>query len=330
MNYYIADSHFGHTNVIKFDERPFADVEEMDRVMIKRWNEVVSDDDDVYIVGDFCCRSEHPVDWYLAQLLGRKHLIVGNHDWPTVQDEKTMALFDSVDSMMMVEDCGRKIVLCHYPMTEWFGSRKKSAWHVYGHIHNQRSKTYEFMRTVDRALNAGAPIVDYRPVSFTKLVRYNQCFNDEAEGEVWFSIRSLRCREFSNFYLAPFTLDGETWNCVEQFYQCAKFGRGSEPYNRIRSQERPGGMKGLASCYAAERRVDWDIVKIGIMERALCAKFSQNPHLLDIYAKVSRLTLIHESPEDTFWGMSRERKGENRLGMMIKTVCDGLLGGKVP
>ena len=84
-------------------------------------------------------------------------------------------------------------------------------------------------------------------------------------------------------------------------------------------------MKGLASHYAAEVRDDWDAVKIGIMERALRAKFTQNPHLLDIYAKVSRFTLIHESPKDTFWGMSRERKGGNRLGRLVKAVCDELL-----
>ena len=62
----------------------------------------------------------------------------------------------------------------------------------------------------------------------------------EVNGEVWFSSRSPRFREFSNSYLSPFVLDGETWSCVEQYYQCAKFNRGTEPYDRIRAQERPG------------------------------------------------------------------------------------------
>ena len=57
MNYYISDLHFGHANVIRHDARPFADVGEMDRVLIERWNAVVGEDDDVYVVGDFCYRS---------------------------------------------------------------------------------------------------------------------------------------------------------------------------------------------------------------------------------------------------------------------------------
>lgn len=176
MNYYISDLHFGHANVIKFDERPFVDVDEMDRVMIERWNEIVGDNDDVYVVGDFCYRSGHVAEWYLAKLKGRKHLVVGNHDWHTLQNGKAVSMFASVDSMLEVEDCGRMIVLCHYPMAEWRNSMR-TTWHVYGNIHNRRGMTYEFMRTLDRALNAGAPVNGYRPVSFDELIKNNRHFN---------------------------------------------------------------------------------------------------------------------------------------------------------
>ena len=53
-NWYIADTHFGHCNVIRFDGRPFGDVEEMDRVLMENWNARVGDGDDVYVLGDFC------------------------------------------------------------------------------------------------------------------------------------------------------------------------------------------------------------------------------------------------------------------------------------
>ena len=151
MKYYISDLHLGHANVIKHDGRPFADVEEMDRSLIKMWNDTVGDDDDIYIVGDFCYRSGKTADWYLSRLKGRKHLIVGNHDWQTLKNEKAMAMFESVDKILEIEDNGRHIVLCHYPMAEWPRSRH-GGWLIYGHIHTRKDKTWEFMRTLDHAL----------------------------------------------------------------------------------------------------------------------------------------------------------------------------------
>lgn len=53
MNYYISDTHFGHKNVIRYDNRPFDSIEEMDEAMIQLWNETVNDADAVYILGDF-------------------------------------------------------------------------------------------------------------------------------------------------------------------------------------------------------------------------------------------------------------------------------------
>lgn len=53
MILYTADLHFGHENVIHFDDRPFENVESMDRAMIQLWNGRVNKDDHVYILGDF-------------------------------------------------------------------------------------------------------------------------------------------------------------------------------------------------------------------------------------------------------------------------------------
>ena len=72
MILYTSDLHFGHSNVIRFDHRPFADRDEMDHVLIELWNGRVQPDDTVYIVGDFCYRSDHAPEWYLRQLKGHK------------------------------------------------------------------------------------------------------------------------------------------------------------------------------------------------------------------------------------------------------------------
>ena len=172
MNYYISDTHFGHQNVLQFDNRPFSDIEEMDRQMISFWNETVSKDDDVYILGDFCFRSQHAPSWYLKQLSGRKHLIQGNHDKLLLNDPQSLALLESVDKMLFVQDCGQKLVLCHFPFAEWNGFYK-GAWHIYGHIHARTDGAGQYMRSLERALNAGCMINGYCPVTFHTLVDNN-------------------------------------------------------------------------------------------------------------------------------------------------------------
>lgn len=183
MNLYISDLHFGHANAVLFDHRPFGDVDEMDRVMIKWWNARVSPDDNVYILGDFCYRNSNPAEWYLRQLRGHKHLVIGNHDGATLANETAMAYFETVEKMMHVTDNGHQICLCHFPLAEWNGSHK-GHWHIYGHIHNKRDETYEYMRKKERALNAAACLNNYTPVSLNELIRNNVVYKQgDAEKE---------------------------------------------------------------------------------------------------------------------------------------------------
>ena len=178
MNLYISDMHLGHRNVINFDNRPFTDVDEMDYVMINLWNSRVQKDDNVYILGDFCYRSGKTADWYLRQLKGHKHLVIGNHDKSTLENEKAMAYFESVDKMMHVTDGDKQICLCHYPIAEWYKGRHGS-WHIYGHIHGDRGDVYQFMKTREHALNAAACINNYTPASINELIRNNKEFQSK-------------------------------------------------------------------------------------------------------------------------------------------------------
>ena len=71
QKFYISDCHFGHNNVIQYDGRPFSSVDEMDEIMIENWKKRVKEEDEVYIIGDFCYRSEKNPIWYLNQLPGK-------------------------------------------------------------------------------------------------------------------------------------------------------------------------------------------------------------------------------------------------------------------
>ncbi len=184
MNLYTSDLHLGHANVIKHDNRPFHDVEEMDKTLIELWNARVSKDDHVYIVGDLIFRSDKDPVWYLDKLKGHKHLIIGNHDEKLLKHEKAIEAidyFDSIDKIKDINDDGKRIVLCHYPMIEW-NAYYHGSWHIYGHIHNRRNEAYEPMKKKDHALNAGCMINNYMPVSFEELIRNNEIFKN-AEDE---------------------------------------------------------------------------------------------------------------------------------------------------
>lgn len=181
MKFYISDLHFGHKNAITFDNRPFSNVDEMDNSLIHLWNSKVQDEDEVYIIGDFAYHNTKPEEWYLEQLKGRKNLIIGNHDNRLLKNDTAMQYFERVDKMMHVMDGKNHICLCHFPIAEWNGYHHGS-YHIYGHIHGSTNEAFRFMKTRERAYNAGCMINNYVPVNFDELERNNQFFK-EREGE---------------------------------------------------------------------------------------------------------------------------------------------------
>ena len=78
--FFTADLHLGHTNVIKYCNRPFQTVEEMNEKLIENWNERISDKDEIYVIGDFAFMGTKQTEEVLKRLKGRKYLLRGNHD----------------------------------------------------------------------------------------------------------------------------------------------------------------------------------------------------------------------------------------------------------
>lgn len=141
MNFYISDTHFGHGNVIMYDDRPYKDAAEMDEDMIKRWNSVVTDSDTVYILGDFCWSTKgQTIADILGKLNGSKVLIKGNHDITkavmSVQNVTATSKerFSGVHDYLEIKDNGTKLVMCHYPIQLW-KSISHGVVHLYGHVH---------------------------------------------------------------------------------------------------------------------------------------------------------------------------------------------------
>lgn len=79
--FFIGDLHFGHENVIKFDNRPYKTVDEMNEDLIRRWNNKVSPGDIVYVLGDLIWKTYNKSAADLIKRLnGQIILIKGNHD----------------------------------------------------------------------------------------------------------------------------------------------------------------------------------------------------------------------------------------------------------
>ena len=113
MIYYIADMHFGHTNVLRFDNRPFSDTAQMDDTLIQNWNERVASDDSVYVLGDAFWKNEENSVRIMEKLNGHKHLIQGNHD--RVKG-KLRLYWQSIEPYAEVNDENRLVILSHYPI----------------------------------------------------------------------------------------------------------------------------------------------------------------------------------------------------------------------
>lgn len=136
MNYFIADTHFGHRNALAFDARPFKTIEDHDQIIINNWNGKVGIDDEVFILGD--------VSWYnvtktidiVESLNGNKHLIIGNHDKKLLRNREFRSLFvEIVDYKELSLPDGKGIVLSHYPIP-CFNHHYYGWYHLYGHVHN--------------------------------------------------------------------------------------------------------------------------------------------------------------------------------------------------
>lgn len=137
MKYYISDLHLFHENAIKFDHRPFESVQEMHEVVLKNWNDRVTNGDFVYLLGDMSLRGKNEdLIAFVARLKGRKVLIRGNHD--DVSDYRYQQLFTEIcDYKEIYDSVGKEkygLVLSHYPIFSWKNMGRGKIL-LYGHTH---------------------------------------------------------------------------------------------------------------------------------------------------------------------------------------------------
>lgn len=174
MIYFTADTHFDHANIIRFCNRPFAAVEEMNEALIANWNRKVHANDTVFIMGDMFFRTADP-EPILQRLKGKKHLIIGNHDSQWMKKVDLDRWFVSVQPYLETSDGQHTITMCHFPMVTW--NHQSRSFMIHGHIHENTDMDYwPLLVTRDRILNAGCDINNFEPVTFDELVENNTRF----------------------------------------------------------------------------------------------------------------------------------------------------------
>ena len=172
-------------NILRFDQRPFSTVEEMENVLISNWNSMVTNEDTVYILGDFCWGKEP--DWIriLDKIIGNKVLIRGNHDLKNMP-VNLKNKFADIKDYQEIDDNGRTVIMCHYPILAYKHSFDPNTFMLFGHVHNNTKESYlitQFIKQIrqnyignfdnrGQLVNVGCmmPWMDYTPRTLDYLI----------------------------------------------------------------------------------------------------------------------------------------------------------------
>ena len=162
--FFTADTHFDDPYSLQYFNRPFQSVDEMNRVMVEKWNSVVTENDMVYHLGDFTLDDITHFTKWVNQLNGNLKILPGSHDQPWLKDfeahEKVQVIAPLISlefPELTVGASAQVIVLCHYSMQVWDRSNQ-GAWHLFGHSHGK-------LKGIGLSFDVGVDCTDFAPLS---------------------------------------------------------------------------------------------------------------------------------------------------------------------
>lgn len=167
MIHFTSDPHYFHKNILHLCDRPFADVEEMHETLINNWNSRVSNEDEVYILGDVSFGPLNRTIEIMNKLCGKKYLVHGNHDKVILKNLATFKdIFEWVKPYWELNtNDGRKIVLFHYPISSWNGFHR--GWiHLHGHTHSR----FNDLNSPNLIFDVGVDANWFAPISLEEIL----------------------------------------------------------------------------------------------------------------------------------------------------------------
>ena len=154
-----SDLHLGHANIIRYTDRPFTTVDEMDACLYDNWDSTVGSGETLIFVGDVAMR--RAVGAHTWQRIrdgrgGAKHLVIGNHDL-TGSGSLRVDGFDDVAGVLFV-DGDPPLVFTHIPLARV----PDGCVNVHGHTHNEPPRATAH-------INVSVEQLDYRPVALPRI-----------------------------------------------------------------------------------------------------------------------------------------------------------------
>lgn len=188
--FFTSDWHVGHENSIKFDNRPFKNIDDMHRVLINNYNSSIGPNDVCYFLGDISVKNSEVTREVVSQLNGTKVLILGNHDLG-IQANYDCG-FDVVINSCSMVIAGELVTMSHCPLpgilredTEgmrgavkgehWHGEFRhknftvanNNQYHLHGHIHSPNGG--KSIKILDKQYDVGCVANNFRPVSISQI-----------------------------------------------------------------------------------------------------------------------------------------------------------------
>lgn len=199
---YISDTHFGHKNIMRYDNRPWSNVADMEWEMTELWNKTVSPSDEVYILGDVVWSNKLD-EWrrILTRLNGTLYIVKGNHDKTDILEQLVKdGTIMGWQHQLVVQDLGdngksRYVVLNHSPMPFFVNMHHDNTYHLYGHVHiswdaqcikHVRKQIEDLYQHEVRMYNVGCMIrgMDYAPRTLDEIIDIDRKNRELEEGSL--------------------------------------------------------------------------------------------------------------------------------------------------
>ena len=179
MNYFCADTHFGHANIVAYCNRPYSNTDEMDEAIFANL-EALPTDCTLWILGDVAMRGSEFAEGIakrLASLPYKIKILGGNHDKGKTKIYQKHGLLEHKSGRAIYDIDGLKVSMGHYPMTDDEVPVRGSLY-LHGHVHDKfKFKTFGTFENWHINCNVGVDVWGMKPVTMEQILKEREEFH---------------------------------------------------------------------------------------------------------------------------------------------------------